>query len=75
MSSSLEKLFIQISLIDKQTKPARLRKLQRDEGSYDLLCVYARKHFPGRPLDSDCLAEAQFLEWDFWERMKKLLGG
>ena len=41
----------------------------------DLLCVYARKHFPRRPLDSDLPAEAQFLEWEFRERMKKLLGG
>ena len=39
------------------------------------MCVYARKHFPNRPLTVDCLAEAQFLEWDFRERMKKLLGG
>ncbi len=41
--------------------------------------LYARKHFPGREQDEDCLAEAAFLEWDYWERMrttlKNLFGG
>ncbi|WP_176011558.1 hypothetical protein [Victivallis sp. Marseille-Q1083] len=49
--------------------------MKNDKGSYALLCVYARKWFPGRPIDADCLAEAQFLEWDYWERLKTMFGG
>lgn len=37
--------------------------------------VYARKHFPGRPISTDSLAEAWFLENEFWERLGKMLGG
>ncbi|WP_277348746.1 DUF6890 family protein [Victivallis vadensis] len=44
-----------------------------------MLTVYARKHFPGRPLDTECLADAAFIEWDYWEKfstiLKNLLGG
>ncbi|WP_417170831.1 DUF6890 family protein [Victivallis sp.] len=41
--------------------------------------LYARRYFPGRELDEDCLAEAAFLEWDYWRKMgetiAKVLGG
>lgn len=47
--------------------------MKKDKGSMRILEVYARKYFPGRPLDADCLAEAAFLEWDYWEKMGKLL--
>ncbi|MGF0034840.1 DUF6890 family protein [Victivallis vadensis] len=57
----------------------RLRKLQRDRGSLRLQEVYARRWFPGRAIDEDCLAEAAFLEWDYWRKMSetiaKVLGG
>ncbi|MDD5697676.1 MAG: hypothetical protein PHH77_03580 [Victivallaceae bacterium] len=49
--------------------------MKKDEGSLELLRVYAHKYFPGRPQDTDCLAEAFFLENEFWEKMGKLLGG
>ncbi len=43
------------------------------------MCVYARKWFPGRALDEECLAEAAFLESDYWEKMaqtvNRALGG
>jgi len=52
-----------------------LAALKSDRGSYDVLCVFARKWFPGRPLDAECLADAQYLEWDYWDKLKNLLGG
>lgn len=39
------------------------------------MTIYARRYFPGREIDAECLAEAAFLEWDYWEKMKALLGG
>ncbi|MEA4863378.1 MAG: hypothetical protein AB7F40_10385 [Victivallaceae bacterium] len=38
------------------------------------MCVYARRWFPGRKIDENCLAEAMFLERDFWRHWEKLLG-
>ncbi len=29
----------------------------------------------GRLLEGDCLAEAQFLEWSYWDNWRRLLGG
>ena len=29
----------------------------------------------GRAHDVDCLAEAQYLEWSYWDNLRKLLGG
>lgn len=43
------------------------------EGSIALLFLYCRKHFPGREIDVDCMAEAAFLEWDYWHRMQNVL--
>lgn len=34
------------------------------------LVTLARKWFPGRQPDGECLAEALHLETDYWERMK-----
>lgn len=34
------------------------------------LLALSRKWFPGRPLDGDCMAEALYLETDYWEKMK-----
>ena len=31
--------------------------------------VFCRKHFPGREIDVQCMAEAVFLERDYWEKM------
>ncbi len=32
--------------------------------------VYAKKWFPWRDADAECMAEATFLEWDYWEKQK-----
>lgn len=31
--------------------------------------VLCRKWFPGREIDVECMAEAIFLERDYWEKM------
>jgi hypothetical protein len=40
-----------------------------------VLAVYVRKWFPGREVNAESMAEATFLEWDFWEKMKKIIHG
>jgi len=52
-----------------------LKRLQRDEGTLDLLAVFVRKWFPGRAIDVDAMAEAQYLEWDYWQKMSKTING
>lgn len=33
------------------------------------LHVFSAKWFPGREMDADCMAQALFLETDYWEKM------
>jgi len=43
------------------------------EPGFSQLAVYCRKHFPGREIDIECMAEAAFLEHDYWQNMQTTL--
>lgn len=46
---------------------------QSQEGSLSLLRLYCAKHFPGREVDVECMADAAFLEWEYWQQMQNVL--
>lgn len=46
---------------------------QAQEGDFSLIFLYCAKYFPGRDIDVECMAEAAFLEWDYWQRMQNVL--
>lgn len=37
------------------------------------MTVYARKWFPGREISEESLAEAAYLEWDYWKKLGETL--